>query len=88
MSYATYKVVALTWGVEEDTGAEEEDCTEDRRRGEPMDSGGVVISATVSSRLLGPCGTRPLPSPLAWLTVAPELEFSSVGLMISTECLL
>lgn len=53
MSYATYKVVALTWGVEEDTGAEE-DCTEDRRRGEPMDSGGVVISATVSSRLLGP----------------------------------
>lgn len=55
---STYKVVALTWGVEEDAGGvEEEDCTEDRRRGEPIDSGGVVTSATVSSRLLGPCGT-------------------------------
>lgn len=63
---------------------------EARRRGEPMDSGGVVASppVTVSSRLLGPCGTRPLPSPLVGAVVLPGLVFSSVGLMISTECLL
>ena len=80
--------------MEEDTGGVE-GWVDGRRRGEPMDSGGVVASppGPVSSRLLGPCGTKPLPLPLVGaaavvVLVVPGLVLSSVGLIISTECLL